>query len=379
MIERKKLLVFFAISFLLLGVLLFYIFRPLINTILSGFVFSYLVYPIYLFIYRKTKKPRLSSFLVCLLFIVVITLPILMSLNSLTQEVISIGKKFSDTDIIDDVLEFRCDSDTRICNTMNRMLDTSVIETTFADLISEFTTGMRKYVGEILLSIPSVIINIFIILFMMYYLLIDGKLFLARLYKSVPVGDKHKVNIFRKTKKVLGGILYGNIFVGAIQGFLGGVGFYMFGIKAPIVWGIIMFLFSFLPFIGTAVIWFPAAAYLIITSFLNSDPTGLWMGIGLLVYCALFVSTIDNFIRPKLVSNYTNIHPVLILFGVLGGIVVFKAAGIIIGPLIVGLFITLLDMFEQEKDFIFAVDEHKKEEKKKKSRKTQTKKKSKKK
>jgi len=332
---------------------MFYIFLPLLNTILLGFVFTYLVFPVYRVINNRIKKPRISSFIVCLLFILVITFPMLFAVNSLASEVFTISNTLQDQDVLSNLKEFKCAEDTAACQIINKALAMDIIETTLEDLMLEITTKVKVYLGEILLQIPAFTLNVFIILFMMYYLLIDGKSFLRKFYGLIPINICHKQIIVQKTRSVLGGILFGNILVGVVQGLLGGIGFFIFGMKAPILWGIMMFLFSFLPFVGTAIVWFPASLYIIIASLLSSDPTGIWRGIGLMIYGFLIVGTVDNVIRPRLVSERTNIHPVLVLFSVIGGIVVFKAAGIIIGPLIFGMFITILEMFEHEKDYLF--------------------------
>jgi predicted PurR-regulated permease PerM len=362
MIERKKLLIFFITSLAILGLLIFYIITPLINTILLGLVFTYLVYPIYSEINKRLKMPRVSSFIVCMLFIILITLPMLLALNNLTVEIFSISNRLTSFNF-ETFENIECKQEGVICSLINNMLDINYIQTISTDFIKEITSKMKFYIGTVLMLIPSFILNVFIILFMMYYLLIDGKSFLIKIYNSVPIQQKHKENIMIKTKNVISGILYGNILVGAIQGLVAGIGFYIFGFNAPILWGIMTFFFSFVPMLGTAIIWFPAASYLIINSFANSDPTGIWKGVAFMLYGSLIISTIDNFIRPKLVSNKAKIHPLFVLIGIIGGIAVFNTAGIIIGPLIVGVFITIFDLFESEKDYL--LEDYDEENKKK--------------
>jgi len=354
LIEKRKLFVFFTVTFILLGALLFSLFKTLINTILLGLVLSYIMYPIYVRINDRIKMPRISSFAVCMIFVLGISLPILFSLGSLTHEVIDISQRFSDPKLAEEIISFKCETNTTLCNVMNKALSVSILKSSLSDVISEIASSLRTYVGTILLLIPNFLVHVFIILFMMYYLMIDGRDFILRTYQVIPLSEMHKTNIFEKSRNVLKGILFGNILVGAVQAVLAGIGFFIFGINAPILWGIMTFLVSFLPFIGTAIIWLPASVYLIITSVAANDSSGVLRGIGLLVYCTVIVGLIDNILRPKFVSGQTKIHPVLVLFGVIGGISVFNAAGIIIGPLIVGFFITITEMFEQEKEFLFS-------------------------
>lgn len=346
--DRKKLLVFFAVSFLVIGSLIFYIFRPLLNTILLGFVFTFLFYPIHKRLTNLIKRPRLSAFMICFLFILIITIPVLFAINALAGEIFSVSDRLTDASISGVLNLDSCSEEINFCRLVRPLLENNVIKRAGNDLLVSGITGAKKYVGNVLIAIPSFILQVFIIIFMMYYTFIDGHLLMNKIKKILPISEKHKKQFFDSIERMLGGILYGSIVVGVIQGILGGFGFFIFGVKAPILWGIIMFFFSFIPFLGTGIVWFPASAYIIINSAINHDNLGIFRGIGLIIYCTLFVSTIDNFIRPKLVSNRTKIHPVLVLFGVLGGLSVFNIAGVIIGPLLLGIFLTLLDMFEKE-------------------------------
>lgn len=348
-LRDRELKIFFAISFLVLSILILYLFSPLLNTILLGFVFAFLFFPVYKKMLQVLKKPRLTAFVVCFLFILIITIPVFLAINTLAIEVVSLTNRFSGVSIIDSMQQISCDSDSGFCSFVNDFIGNSFVETTVEDLLNEVSVKSKVYIGELLLMLPGIILQVFIVIFMMYYLFIDGEVFIDRIKCFLPIGEKHKERLFTEINKTTGGILFGSVLVGAVQGLLGALGFFIFGVKAPLLWGVIMFLFSFVPFVGTGIVWFPTSVYIIINSVINHDSTGLYRGVGLLIYCSLIVSTIDNFLRPKLVSSKTNLHPVLVLFGVLGGIFVFKTAGIIIGPLILGIFITILNMYDAER------------------------------
>jgi predicted PurR-regulated permease PerM len=352
MLDKKKMLIFFAIGFTLLSIVLFYIFRPLLNTILLGIVFTYLMYPLYKIINNKLKKPKISSFLVCIIFIVLVTIPLIIALNSLAIEMFNLGNRISNIDF-QSIESLQCESDNLLCISFNKLIDGEFIDKIINDTLIQSISLTRNYIGGMLMKIPSFMINIFIIIFMMYYLMIDGKKFIRRIYSFLPIDDKHKKIIIIKLQKSMNGIIYGNILIGLIQSVLCGIAFYFFGIKAPILWAVITFILSFIPMIGASIIWFPAASYIIISSLMNSNVLGVWKGISLILYGFFIISSVDTIIRPKLVSNKAKIHPLLVLLGIIGGIAVFNVAGIIIGPLIIGLFITLFELFEIEKNYLF--------------------------
>ena len=126
-----------------------------------------------------------------------------------------------------------------------------------------------------------------------------------------------------------------------LQGILGGIGFFVVGIPNPVFWGFIMTILAFLPIVGTGLIWGPAGIILI------AEGNIIW-GIFLLVYGFFIVAGIDNIIRPRIISGKGKIHPIVALIGIIGGLKVFGFLGIIIGPLIAALFITMAEFFYED-------------------------------
>jgi predicted PurR-regulated permease PerM len=352
--EKRKLLIFFTIGFVFLTVLIFMIFKPMLNTILLGFVFSFLMYPLYKYINKKTKNKKFSSFLVCLIFIIIFTTPLIIGVNNLAKEALSASRLILNSNILNNIGVNECTSDSLFCDILNKFFIESNVKDVLRDVIKSGASIFSNYIGSLLLKLPLLVLNSFIIIFMMYYLLMDGKKFMQRIYSLIPISNEHKHKLFKKTFNNLSGILFGTIAVAVIQGVLAGIGFAIFGFRSPILWGILTIFFALVPMLGAGIVWFPASVYKIFASYSTLDTTGIWMGIGLFIYGAIIVSTLDNFIRPLLVSGKTRIHPVLVLFGIIGGISVFGAAGIFIGPLILGIFMTLLEMFEEEKDELFS-------------------------
>ena len=134
-------------------------------------------------------------------------------------------------------------------------------------------------------------------------------------------------------------VLYGQVMTAVIQGALGGIALFIFGVPNWIFWGAIMIIMAFLPVLGTPLIWVPAAVGLILDG-------EMARGVGLLIFGATIVMNIDNFIRPRLVSGRTKVHPVLILIGVLGGLKIFGFIGMLIGPLVLALLMALIKFYE---------------------------------
>ena len=184
------------------------------------------------------------------------------------------------------------------------------------------------------------LIMFIIMLYTLFFFLKDGENILKRLAHISPLGNKHELIMYQKFTSTTRAALKGTFIVGAIQGFLGALLFYVTGIEGALVWGIIMMMFSVVPGFGSYIVWLPAA----IIMFIGGN---MWQGIVIVVVGALLISTIDNLIRPVLIGKDTQMHPLLILFSTLGGILFFGISGFIIGPIITAFLTSLWEMYEQ--------------------------------
>ena len=190
------------------------------------------------------------------------------------------------------------------------------------------------------MKVPKLILDFFIMLFVIFYTLKDGKNAVNSVMKIVPLKEKSKTLLAKRFSDMVAALIYGIVVVAIIQGAVATAGFYIFGIPSPLFWGLAMTILSILPFIGAWLVWFPAALLRIFAGDLTS-------GVGLMLYGILIVSTIDNLIRPKLVGIKAKVHPLVILLGVVGGISLFGIIGIIIGPLLLGLLLTFLTIYRE--------------------------------
>ena len=166
----------------------------------------------------------------------------------------------------------------------------------------------------------------------------DGDKLLARILYYLPLQDEDERRIIDKFTSVTRATLKGTAVIGMLQGALAGIAFAVVGIQGAVFWGTIMTVLSIIPGIGTGLIWVPAAIILIAGGSIGK-------GIGLAVFCGVIVGSIDNFLRPRLVGKDTQMHDLMILFGTMGGIVMFGVLGFIIGPIVAALFITVWDIY----------------------------------
>lgn len=178
----------------------------------------------------------------------------------------------------------------------------------------------------------------FVALYAMFFFLKDGPALLAGVMAYVPLTEADKQRMLLKFVSVTRATLKGTILIGAAQGTLGGIAFWVAGIEGPIFWGTVMTVLSIIPGVGGALVWVPVVIFLAATG-------SVWTAIGVAAFMALVVGSVDNLLRPRLVGRDTQMHELLIFFSTLGGLLFFGASGFILGPVLAALFVTAWEMF----------------------------------
>jgi predicted PurR-regulated permease PerM len=180
-----------------------------------------------------------------------------------------------------------------------------------------------------------------IMLYLLFFFLRDGDRLVDGLIRTIPLGDARERFLFDRFAEVSLATIKGTFVVGIVQGFLGGLLFWLLGLDAAVFWGVIMTLLSFLPAIGSAVVWAPAALILIVSG-------SVVKGVVLFLAGAVIIGLADNLLRPLLVGRETRLPDYLILLSTLGGLTAFGIAGFVIGPVIAALFLAAWELFRQE-------------------------------
>jgi predicted PurR-regulated permease PerM len=178
----------------------------------------------------------------------------------------------------------------------------------------------------------------FAMLYTMFFFLMDGDKLLDKILYYLPLQDQDEQRMLNKFTSVTRATLKGTAVIGLLQGSLAGIAFWVVGIPSAVFWGTIMAVLSIIPGIGTAMVWGPAV--IILAAGGNYSKAG-----GLGIFCAVVVGSIDNVLRPILVGKDTQMHELMIFFGTLGGIIMFGIMGMIIGPIVAALFITIWEIY----------------------------------
>jgi predicted PurR-regulated permease PerM len=180
--------------------------------------------------------------------------------------------------------------------------------------------------------------HFFLLLYTMFFLLMDGKAMLSRTLTYLPLREAEKELMLGKFVSVTRATVKGTLLIGLAQGVLAGLAFWVVGIDGAVFWGTVMVVLSVIPAVGAALVWVPAAIILAVTGSFGK-------AVGLALFCGLVVGSVDNVLRPKLVGRDTQMHDLMILFSTLGGLIALGPIGFIVGPILAALFVTIWEIF----------------------------------
>ncbi len=182
--------------------------------------------------------------------------------------------------------------------------------------------------------------GLLIMLFLLYYFFRDQDKILAGLRKSFPLSPRETDTVFRNVHDAIYAVVYGTLLLAVVQGTLGGLMFWVLGLPAPLLWGAVMALLAVLPVLGAAIVWVPAAIYLAVT--------GSWeKALILTAWGGIVVALIDNLLYPVIVKDRLRLHAVPVFIAVIGGLMVFGMAGIVLGPVVLVIATALADVWRR--------------------------------
>ncbi len=311
----------------------------LVTLLLAGITAGLLAGPHCRLAGKLGDRPRLAAGVTTLLLLLVVLLPLLGLLGLVAAEAVSVGGK-----ALPWVREQLTHPDA-----LARWLEQSPWAARLAPYRELLLTKAGETVGAVssflLASLTAttrgtvnLLFQAFIFLYAVYYFLVGGRSLLDRLLFYLPLHDADERRLLERFLSVSRATLKGTLLIGLLQGSLAGVALAVAGIGNALFWGAVMVLLSVIPGIGTGLVWIPAAIILVAGGHTAR-------GVGLALFCALVVGSIDNVIRPRLVGRDTRLHDLLILVSTLGGLAMFGVVGFLVGPLLAALLVSVWDIY----------------------------------
>ncbi len=337
--------------FILMLYLSFLVVKSLLMALIAACVIAYILYPIYKRTKKHIRNRHLSALIVLGFSLLLITIPALFILNSLVEEA-TIGYVIAKQKITT-FLAIDCSVSTNVYCSLHTIFDqtlgTGKMDYFIQEGVSKIGARISTLAYSSLTSLPSRFFDFLIFLFITYYLLIDGEKLLPIMRQILPFNVKQEEYIVHSLEDIIGGVVFGQILFALFLGIVGGLGFFIFGLSNPILWGLVMAFLAFIPLIGTTLVWIPGSI-LLISEGVQTDSNGLIIrGMLLFLYCLLFLTLPDLLLKPKIIGDRAKLHPILVLVGALGGISFLGPLGFILGPMILATLVMSIKIYELEK------------------------------
>ncbi len=332
---HKRLQVYSFLFLLLVGLtVVFFLLRPFFNVLAASFILAVMFRPLYEKFLVKVKMPSFAAFLTIFCMLAILLIPLWFLGQMVFGEAVGVyqnvkgGDYASTSSIIQELPP-------QVRNIVN------VVGSDLNRLIGTFTGNAFAAFSKLVSNIAGFLLSFFLVLFTVFYWLKDGHRIKQALIDLSPIANSQENILFEKVTVAVNGVVKGTFIVALVQGFVASVGFWVFGIPNPALWGCVTVLAALVPTVGTALATIPAVLYLVLS---GSLPAAL----GMTAWGVLAVGLVDNFIGPRIVGRAARVHPVLILFSILGGISLFGFLGFLLGPILMAIFVAMVDMYRND-------------------------------
>lgn len=321
---------------------------PYYSAVLWGIILAIIFYPVQQWLVRMLRGRRnIAAMLSVLMCICLVIIPMLLIFGSLVQEGNSLYQRLS-------TREFDLNSYiSRITAALPDSLEEWLMRFelgSFAEWRSRISSAAlqaSQLFASRLVSFgqntAQFLISFGIMIYLLFFLFRDGAELGSTIRKTIPLSDDYTRQFLDKFAAVIRATVKGNIIIAVIQGTIGGVTFWLLGIEAALLWGVVMTFCSMLPAVGAALVWAPAATWFILSGHWGRGTILILMGV-------LVIGMIDNLLRPPLVGKGTRMPDYVILISTIGGISLVGINGFVVGPMIAAMFIAAWSLFGNEQD-----------------------------
>lgn len=302
---------------------------PFMGWVMGAVLLAFLLHPLQKK-FRELTGPRISAVLLMTFTLLLAIIPLLGASLAIVEDAREISSDLNENELIQvDELE------QQIFDLTGRAVD---IDQTVESTLNSFINTVFGNFSRIFNLATNILIGFTLMMFLLYYLLKDGENFVEWVKELIPVSIELKKDLFSDIEKTTWAVIKGHVLVSIIQGMVAGIGLWVVGIPNVLFWTFLMVILGFIPLLGSMIIWLPAALYLIAVGQLVN-------GVFLLIFGFVVVGLVDNIVRPIAVDRGANIHPAVVILGVLGGVFLMGPVGLFLGPVLLGVLKSALTVF----------------------------------
>ena len=312
----------------------FLILKPILISLFIGLILAIIFFPVFDYMKKFFKYKSLTAIILILILILIVLIPLFFLVPLLIKESVKIYLLSQQKDFLSPL--FKLLPQTFLSSELYK----SLAPTTYS-FVATIGKSFVNWLTSFIYDFPKLSLQLLVVLFTFFFTVVGKEEFLSYIRDILPFSKKINEKLLSSSKDIIFSIVYGQLFVGMIQGIIIGIGFFIVGINDALILTFLAVIFGVIPIIGTMIVWAPVLIYLIIKGKILASIVILIFGI--------ISSHIDYPLRTFFVSKRTKIHPSLILLGMLGGFLFMGISGFVLGPLVLSYLMILLEIYKKNK------------------------------
>jgi predicted PurR-regulated permease PerM len=311
----------------------FFLLRSLLLSIAFGVILAAIFAPIYRFVLKYLKNKDVSAIIMCIFIIALFLIPMWFLMPVLVNESIKIYQASQQMDFV-----------TPLKTLFPSMFQSEQFANSIGSAIYSFVTNatnsLMNSFSNMVVDFPQLALRLVVVFFVFYFVMRDQDLLVEYIQSLLPFTKEVEKRIFKSSKDITTSVLYGQIVMGILQGLIVGVGLFIFKVPNALFLTLAACVSAILPVIGATLIWIPVAVYLIIGG-------NTLAAVGVAIFGSI-AWILDHFIKPSFISRRTEMNPVLVFLGMIGGLLVFGILGIVLGPLILAYLFIVIELYRHK-------------------------------
>jgi predicted PurR-regulated permease PerM len=346
-VTKKQMFSWFFIAIFLLLIYLFYqILSPFLLALFWGSIITLTLYPLHV---RLTKllrnRKNISALIMTVVATFVVILPLVFISATVAIDMFDIYQSVADnvgvSELKSELEKLKGLIPVTVLDELEKKLQIGEL-----NIHQMAVKGLGSVSGYVINEIQNaaanltgLLMNFGIMIFALFFFFRDGDSMLERIKSLIPMKDEQIDEIFEKFYDALNAVIVGVMVTAAIQGILQGLFFWIVGISYSVLGGVLTFVFALIPVAGAVIVWLPVGLYLVFTG-------NIYLGIGVLVFGGLVVSSVDNFLKPMIIGGKIKLSTLLLILTIFGSLAIFGFTGIFLGPIFLAIFMTFIDIYK---------------------------------
>ena len=323
--------------------LCFVIAKPFLSPFFLAIMIAIVFHPAHLHVQRRVRHPSVAAFISTVLVLITLFVPTIWLGIVAEKDITALFQSLKESKTEQGGWNlFVMVAIERLLNWIGRYIDLSSFDlrASLLEWLKQVSQPLLSLGARAVGNVVALIGNAVVTFFTLFFLFREGKAMKDHFGSILPLNPSQVDRLFTGISNSIVANVLGCLAVAVSQGLLAGLAFWVLGVHSPALWGIVTGLFSMIPVVGSAAVWGPAAIFLFVT--------GHWgKGLALLIWGSLVVSQVDNVVRPYVISQRANLHPLLVFVSLLGGVKAFGVIGLFVGPVVLSVTIVVLEMLRE--------------------------------